>query len=90
MEETKITKNTSMSGIISAVSKMQEMYPNEKLIIVSEAYWNMMKSDLLDKVVEKLKERLYYMETEEGWGGYTVTDKDIDEVIAEMKAEVSE
>lgn len=47
-------------------------------------------SDLLDKVAEKLKARHYYMETEEGWGGYTVTDKDIDEVIAELKAEVEE
>lgn len=47
-------------------------------------------SELLNKVAEKLKERHYYMETEEGWGGFTVTDKDIDEVIAEMKVEVSE
>lgn len=48
------------------------------------------KAELLDKVAEKLKARHYYMETEEGWGGYTVTDKDIDEVIAEMKAGVKE
>lgn len=46
------------------------------------------KVELLDKVAEKLKARHYYMETEEGWGDYTVSDKDIDEVIAELKAEV--
>ena len=45
-------------------------------------------SELLDKAAEKLKERLWYTETEEGWDGYTVSDKDIDEVIEEMKAEL--
>lgn len=51
----KITSKTSFDGIKSVIAKMQEIYPNEPLMIISESYLKNMKNTFCMELVEELE-----------------------------------
>lgn len=88
MEEPRITEKTSIEGIRKAVSQMQEIYPNDALIIVPEGLWKDAKTEFLDKVLEKVKEHHYLLSDKINSTDYGMFTVGIEQIIAEMKAEV--
>ena len=84
MEEPRITEKTSIEGIRKAVSQMQETYPNDALIIVPEGLWKDVKTEFLDKVLEKIRKRY-----EMNWFN-DLSYGEVMGIIEEMKAEVNQ
>lgn len=84
MEEIKITKNVSNTAICEVARKMQEYYPDQAIIMVSEGFWNEKKAELLDMVQKRIKARY-----ELDWFN-NLEFEEISKVIEKIKAEVEE